>query len=74
LIIFGNVYGLHETMKKTKAYTVKEAAIFLGVSPNTLRNWDNAGKFRAKRHPINRYRVYTEEALKKLKRKIEGGL
>lgn len=30
----------------------------IGVSPLTLRNWDNSGKFTAARHPINNYRVY----------------
>ena len=30
----------------------------IGVSPLTLRNWDNNGKFTATRHPINNYRVY----------------
>ena len=34
---------------------VKEAAVFLGVSPSTLRNWDREGKLKAKRHPVNGY-------------------
>lgn len=38
--------------------TIKEVAKLLGVSPLTLRNWDNSGKFTASRHPINNYRVY----------------
>lgn len=38
--------------------TIKQAAKLLGVSPLTLRNWDNSGKFTATRHPINNYRVY----------------
>lgn len=61
-------------MKGKDIYTIKEAARILGVSPNTLRNWDNAGKFRAKRHPMNRYRIYTEPVLEKLKRKIREGI
>ena len=43
--------------------TVKGAAQFLGVSPATLRNWDQAGKFRAVRHPVNGYRLYRREQL-----------
>lgn len=38
--------------------TIKEASAMIGVSPLTLRNWDNSGKFTASRHPINNYRVY----------------
>ncbi len=32
---------------------ISEAAENLGVSPNTLRNWANAGKIAAHRHPVN---------------------
>ena len=46
--------------------TVKQAAEFLGVSPDTLRNWDEAGKLRAIRHPVNRYRLYDPTTLKAL--------
>jgi DNA (cytosine-5)-methyltransferase 1 len=38
--------------------TIKEAAVLLGVTPLTLRNWDRKGKLTALRHPINNYRVY----------------
>ena len=34
---------------------ISEAAEYLGVSPNTLRNWERAGKILAHRHPVNRY-------------------
>ncbi len=46
--------------------TVNEAARFLGVSASTLRNWDRQGKLRPLRHPMNRYRLYTEESLQRL--------
>ena len=54
-------------------FTIKEAAGILGVSPLTLRNWDRSGKFPAKRHPMNNYRVYTHSALEKVIEDIEGG-
>jgi tRNA1(Val) A37 N6-methylase TrmN6 len=38
--------------------TVKDAAGMLGVSAATLRNWDKSGQLRARRHPINKYRIY----------------
>jgi len=42
---------------------ISEAAEYLGVSPNTLRNWDRAGKVVAHRHPVNRYRLFRRQDL-----------
>ena len=42
---------------------ISEAAEYLGVSPNTLRNWENAGKIAAHRHPVNGYRLFKQEEL-----------
>lgn len=42
---------------------ISEAAEYLGVSPNTLRNWVNAGKVQAIRHPVNGYRLFKREDL-----------
>ena len=42
---------------------ISEAAEYLGVSPNTLRNWENAGKIAAHRHPVNSYRLFKKEEL-----------
>lgn len=41
-----------------KYYSLTEVADVLGVSKETLRRWDNSGKLKATRHPINNYRVY----------------
>ncbi len=41
-----------------KYLTTKEAALILGVSPATLRIWDENGKFKAERDPKNNYRIY----------------
>ena len=38
--------------KLNEYLTVGEAAAFLGVSKDTLRRWDRAGKLEARRHPI----------------------
>jgi len=54
-------------------FTIKEAAEILGVSPLTLRNWDKSGKFPARRHPMNNYRVYKLSTLEKVIEDIEGG-
>jgi MerR family copper efflux transcriptional regulator len=46
--------------------TVKDAAEFLGVSPNTIRNWGREGKIPEHRHPINNYRLYRRQDLEGL--------
>jgi site-specific DNA-methyltransferase (adenine-specific) len=43
--------------------TISQAAKEIGVSPETLRRWDKTGKFPSYRHPINNYRVYTQEQI-----------
>ena len=45
---------------------ISEAAEYLGVSPNTLRNWENAGKIEAHRHPVNDYRLFKKSELDEL--------
>ena len=56
---------------ENKYISIKKAARILGVTPLTLRNWDNSGKFSAGRHPISNYRVYRIEDLDELLIKIE---
>jgi DNA-binding transcriptional MerR regulator len=46
--------------------TIKEAAELLGVTPETLRNWDRADKLKPLRHPINGYRLYPLRELRAL--------
>jgi MerR family transcriptional regulator, copper efflux regulator len=53
-------------------FTVAAAASYLGVSASTLRNWDRAGKLKARRHPINGYRLYKRADLDKLLMKVGG--
>lgn len=53
--------------------TIAEAAEILGVSLITLRRWDASGKFRARRHPINSYRMYAREDVMRLRRQIVQG-
>jgi site-specific DNA-methyltransferase (adenine-specific) len=55
-----------------KYYTVSEVAEHIGVTPTTIRRWDKNGKFPGSRHPINNYRVYTDEQLTSLARDING--
>lgn len=50
--------------------TVKEAAKLLGISAMTLRRWDNGKKLKAKRHPINNYRLYSRKELEAILKEI----
>lgn len=52
--------------------TISDAALRLGASPSTLRNWDRTGKLKAQRHPINGYRLYSGEEIDRLVNKIGG--
>lgn len=56
-----------------KYVTIKQAAEILGVTPLTLRNWDKSGRFPARRHPMNNYRVYKLDDLEKVFMNIETG-
>ena len=58
-------------MQKLKDYLrVKEAAEFLGIAPNTLRNWSRDGKISFRRNPLNGYRLYRKSDLEELLQKI----
>ena len=60
-------------MDKLKDFLrISEAAEYLGVSPNTLRNWENAGKIAAQRHPVNGYRLFKQEELDALLRPVQS--
>jgi len=50
--------------------TINEAAELLGVNKMTLRRWDIAGKLKAYRNPMNKYRLYKKEELEALIREI----
>lgn len=52
--------------------SLKKAAQMLGVSEQTLRNWDNQGKLKALRTPGNARR-YEEETIKNFIEDMRGG-
>ena len=50
-------------------YTAQEVADILEINKMTLFSWEKAKKIpRAKRHPINKWRIYTKEDVEKLKK------
>ena len=59
-------------MPKLDEYVrINEAAKYLGVCRNTLRNWGRTGKIPEYRHPVNNYRLFRVSDLDKLLRKTE---
>jgi excisionase family DNA binding protein len=59
-------------MQKLDEYLqITEAAEFLGVCRNTLRNWGRDGKIQEYRHPVNQYRLYKVKDLERLIRQVE---
>jgi molybdopterin-binding protein len=58
-------------MPRQRTYTAAEAAAALGISVETLRRWDRAGRIRTKRDAANR-RVVTAAEIARL-RGSDGG-
>lgn len=58
-------------VKLDEFVTIKQAARFLGVSPNTLRNWHRDAKIPVYRNPISGYRLFKKSDLEELLRRIE---
>jgi len=64
--------GQRAKMPKKACLLIAEAAEVLGVSEPTLRRWDASGRFPARRHPMNGYRLYDTAAVLKLRDEISG--
>lgn len=54
-----------------KFLNVNEVAKLLGVTPLTIRNWDQKGKLTAYRHPMNNYRLYKVEDVENILKDID---
>lgn len=48
----------------SKYYSINEISETLGVSDQTLRNWDKNGKLHPHHTSGNRYRYYSDEQIK----------
>ncbi len=51
---------------KMKYYTIHEMTEILGVTAQTLRNWDKSGKLKPHHTSPNGYRYYSEDDLNQL--------
>ena len=59
-------------MKNLQDYLlIKEAAEVLGVSQQTLRNWEKGGKLRVYRNPVNGYRLFLKADLEVILKRLE---
>ena len=61
-------------IKINEYLTIKQAAKELGITANTLRNWEKAGKIKVRRHPINKYRLYLREELEAILKSFKDSL
>lgn len=59
-------------IRLTEYLKIKDAAAFLGVSSNTLRNWEKGKKITVYRNPQNSYRLYRKEDLEQLLNNIKA--
>lgn len=57
-------------VKLDEFVTISQAALFLGVSPNTLRNWHRDARLPVYRNPISGYRLFKKADLEELLRQI----
>lgn len=67
-----SLHGVLPMQKLSEYLRVAEAANYLGVAPNTLRNWGDDGKIESVRHPVNQYRLFRKRDLEKLLRRVAG--
>lgn len=54
--------------KKSRYYTMKDICKIIGVSKNTIINWEHWGLIRPKRDDLMNYRYWTKEDITELKR------
>ena len=54
-------------MPKLDEYVrIREAAEYLGVHRNTLRNWGRTGIIPERRHPVSNYRLFKQDDLQQV--------
>ncbi|MCY2986860.1 MAG: helix-turn-helix domain-containing protein [Planctomycetota bacterium] len=58
-------------VKLDEFVTINQAARFLGVAANTLRNWQRDAKLPVYRNPISGYRLFKKTDLEEVLRQIE---
>ncbi len=69
-MIVANFAWRIEVEKLSDFLRVSEAASYLGICPNTLRNWVDTGKIISVRHPVNDYRLFKRQDLDAILKKL----
>lgn len=72
-VVYGSFVAHRGETELADLLTIAQAARLLGVSPQTLRRWDESGKFPARRHPMNSYRIYARDEVLRLQKIIADG-
>ena len=62
-----------DTALRGEHLKIGQAADVLGVTRQTLRNWDKQGRLVPRRHPINGYRIYRLADIHRLLLKVAAG-
>ena len=57
----------------SKYYSIHEFSKQIGVSAQTLRNWDKTGKLKSQRNPYNGYRIYSQTDIENILRTLSNG-
>lgn len=55
-------------VKKNKYYTMKDVCRIIGVTKNTIINWERWGLIKPKRDDLMNYRYWTKDDIPKLKK------
>ena len=66
MLTFISYILVYSEVKVMKYYTIHEVSKILGVSAQTLRNWDKLGKLKPNHKSPNGYRYYSENDLNAL--------
>jgi len=62
-------------MIKMGYHTAQEVADILHINKATLFRWEKAKKIpKARRHPMNNFRIYTKDDIEKLKKIVNKNL
>jgi DNA-binding transcriptional MerR regulator len=59
-------------MKNEKPIYIKDFCKALGVSHDTIRNYQKKGVLPDRRHAVNNYRIFTQEDLQKMQTILQG--
>ncbi|WP_419909536.1 DEAD/DEAH box helicase family protein [Hoeflea sp.] len=54
---------MNDSLQAQDYLTLKDAAAYVGVAPQTMRRWDASGKLKPIRHPSSGYRYYKRSDL-----------